>query len=526
MKINEPVTQVEETYDSTANILTTTNSKGIITYVNDDFVSISGFSEEELIGKNHNVVRHPDMPQAAFADLWRKVKANQSWMGLVKNRCKNGNHYWVDAYVTPILKEDGTHEYQSIRRKPKIEHVERASTLYEKLRKAKKTPELRNSIPFLFKISLFIITIMFIQILAIVVLQNLLHILFFSLLSIFAAIYGLHLFLKPLKSIVSSSQRIITDPVARYVYSGRNDDFGDIALAMKFLESETAGLIGRIADSAATMGTNTNTLGSAIKISKGYAEHQFTETELIAAAVNEMSASIQEVSKNAQNSTLTANKGVEEVESGKKVVQKSVDLMQTLREGVEQASDTIKDLEKSSNDIAIVLDVINDISEQTNLLALNAAIEAARAGDAGRGFAVVADEVRSLASRTRSSTEEIREMVEKLQNNSSIAVASMNDSLNQAIACVGHNQDTVISFGNILDAIQEINDMTNQIATAVEQQSVVAEEISRSIHSIRDSSDNNVKEADNTVSISGHMITLAINLESLAAQFWTKQTNS
>ncbi|HAO25391.1 MAG TPA: chemotaxis protein, partial [Methylophaga sp.] len=219
-------------------------------------------------------------------------------------------------------------------------------------------------------------------------------------------------------------------------------------------------------------------------------------------------------------------KGVEEVETGKKVVQISVDLMQTLRAGVEQAADTIKALEKSSNDIAIVLDVINDISEQTNLLALNAAIEAARAGDAGRGFAVVADEVRSLASRTRSSTEEIRVMVENLQNNSATAVKAMNDGLKQAETCVGHNQDTVNSFANILDVIQQINDMTMQIASAVEQQSAVAEEISKSIHNIRDSSGNNVKEADNTVSISTHMLSLATNFESLAAQFWAKQTNS
>lgn len=526
MKINEPVTQVEESYKADANILTTTNSKGIITYVNQDFMDISGFSEDELVGKNHNIVRHPDMPPAAFADLWRKAKANQSWMGLVKNRCKNGNHYWVDAYVTPIIKDDGSHEYQSIRRKPKREYVDRANKLYEKLRNGKKADELKQSPTISMKIALLIVLTMTVQLGISLMLQSWLLITVFSIVCITVAIHVLQLLLKPLKTIVSNSQGVISDPVAKYIYSGRRDEFGDIALAMKFLESETAGLIGRIADSAATMGSNTNTLGGAIKTSKGYAEQQFNETEQIAAAINEMSASIQEVSRNAQNTTLIANKGVEEVENGKQIIQISVDLMQTLREGVGQASETIKELEKSSNDIAIVLDVINEISEQTNLLALNAAIEAARAGDAGRGFAVVADEVRSLASRTRSSTEEIREMVEKLQNDSSIAVRSMSEGLKQAEICVGHNQDTVSSFANILDVIGKINDMTAQIATAVEEQSVVAEEISRSIHNIRDSSDNNVKEADNTVSISTHMITLATSFESLATQFWTKQTNS
>ncbi|MBN46342.1 MULTISPECIES: methyl-accepting chemotaxis protein [unclassified Methylophaga] len=526
MKINEPVTQVEESYKSDANILTTTNSKGIITYVNRDFVDISGFTEEELVGKSHNVVRHPDMPPAAFAALWEKVKSDKSWMGMVKNRCKNGNHYWVDAYVTPIMKDDGTREYQSIRRKPRRENVDRASRLYEKLRKGKKVAELKNSISIIFKITVLIFLLMMIQVISSLFFQSWLSITIISLVCITIAVGGVYILLSPLKSIVSNARKIINDPVARYIYSGRRDELGDIALAMKFLESETAGLIGRVADSAATMGSNTSTLGGAIKASKGYAEQQFNETEQVAAAINEMSASIQEVSRNAQSSTLIANKGVEEVETGKKVVQISVDLMQTLRAGVEQAADTIKALEKSSNDIAIVLDVINDISEQTNLLALNAAIEAARAGDAGRGFAVVADEVRSLASRTRSSTEEIRVMVENLQNNSATAVKAMNDGLKQAETCVGHNQDTVNSFANILDVIQQINDMTMQIASAVEQQSAVAEEISKSIHNIRDSSGNNVKEADNTVSISTHMLSLATNFESLAAQFWAKQTNS
>ncbi|AFI85373.1 methyl-accepting chemotaxis protein [Methylophaga nitratireducenticrescens] len=526
MKINKPVTQIEEAYKSDANIFTITNSKGIITYVNQDFVDISGFAENELVGKNHNVVRHPDMPPAAFSTLWEEVKSDKSWMGIVKNRCKNGNHYWVDAYVTPRTKDDGTREYQSIRRKPKREYVDRAAALYEKLGKGKKAVELNSSLSIIFKIAGLSALMMIIQLVASLALHNWLSVMIISLLCISVVLGGIYILLNPLKELVIDARRIIKDPVARYVYSGRRDELGDIALAMKFLESETAGLIGRVADSAATMESNTFILGGAIKASKVYAEQQFNETEQIAAAINEMSASILEVSRNAQNSTLIANNGVEEVEKGKKLVQVSVDLMQVLQGDVEQASETIKALEKSSNDIAIVLDVINEISEQTNLLALNAAIEAARAGDAGRGFAVVADEVRSLASRTRTSTEEIRVMVEKLQNNSATAVQAMSDGLKQADACVGHNQNTVSSFANILDVIQKINEMTTQIASAVEQQSAVAEEISKSIHNIRDSSGNNVREADNTVSISSHMMALTTNFESLAAQFWAKQTNS
>lgn len=526
MKINEPVTQIEETFRNDANILTTTNSKGIITYVNQDFIDISGFSEDELIGKNHNVVRHPDMPPEAFADLWRKLKSDESWMGLVKNRCKNGNHYWVDAYVTPIVKDDGTREYQSIRRKPRREHVDRASKLYEKLRAGKKLNELKRTAPVTLRISILIILFTALQASISVVSGDWLTVVIIAALSSGAMLFGVFHFLNPLCGLASKARNIINDPVARHVYSGRNDEVGDIELAMKFLESETAGLIGRIADSASTMGEHTGKLGVAIQASKGFAEQQFSETEQIATAVNQMSASIQEVSKNAQNTTTVANNGVDEVENGKQVVQVSVNSMETLRGGIESASQTIRALEKSSNDIAVVLDVINEISEQTNLLALNAAIEAARAGDAGRGFSVVADEVRLLASRTRTSTEEIREMVEKLQSDSSVAVAAMNEGLRQTEICASNNEETVNTFSNILGVIQEIDDMTAQIASAVEQQSVVAEQISKSIHSIRDSSDSNVREAENTVSNSSNMISLTTNFESLASQFWSKQTNS
>ncbi len=118
MKINHPVTDVEKQFSIDANILSTTDLKGAITYINPDFIDISGFPEDELLHKNHNVVRHPDMPPAAFQSLWDTVKSGNPWMGMVKNRCKNGDYYWVDALVTPIEQNGETIEYQSVRYKP------------------------------------------------------------------------------------------------------------------------------------------------------------------------------------------------------------------------------------------------------------------------------------------------------------------------------------------------------------------------------------------------------------------------
>ncbi|WP_299195043.1 PAS domain-containing protein [uncultured Amphritea sp.] len=138
MRKNLPVSDYEVPYDSALNILSTTDAKGAITYVNRDFIQLSGFEVSELVGKNHNTVRHPDMPPAAFSDLWSTVKTGESWMGIVKNRSKNGDHYWVDAYVTPVERNGQRAEYQSVRRKPDPQYVERAKKIYPSLMQGKK----------------------------------------------------------------------------------------------------------------------------------------------------------------------------------------------------------------------------------------------------------------------------------------------------------------------------------------------------------------------------------------------------
>ncbi len=133
MKKNLPVTGREVLYDDDATIISVTDLKGTITYVNHDFIDISGFSQEELLGKNHNIVRHPDMPPLAFEDLWGSLKRGQSWRGMVKNRCKNGDHYWVDAYVTPVYSKGQAVGYQSVRSKPQRKQVEEAEALYARI---------------------------------------------------------------------------------------------------------------------------------------------------------------------------------------------------------------------------------------------------------------------------------------------------------------------------------------------------------------------------------------------------------
>ncbi|HAU13593.1 MAG TPA: chemotaxis protein, partial [Gammaproteobacteria bacterium] len=143
MRVNMPVTQKEVKLAPGQTIVSKTNPKGVITYINRDFIEISGYSEAELIGQAHNLIRHPDMPQAAFKDLWATVQAGKPWRGMVKNRCKNGDHYWVSAFATPVSRNGKVVEYQSVRTRPQPEQIQAAEALHARMRDGRAAASLR-----------------------------------------------------------------------------------------------------------------------------------------------------------------------------------------------------------------------------------------------------------------------------------------------------------------------------------------------------------------------------------------------
>ena len=211
---------------------------------------------------------------------------------------------------------------------------------------------------------------------------------------------------------------------------------------------------------------------------------QQQQTEQVAAAMHEMSATIAEVARNAQNVAENSLVAEREVDDGDKIVSTTLQSIMSLAKDVENASGVISQLESDSGEIGKILEVIRGIAEQTNLLALNAAIEAARAGEQGRGFAVVADEVRTLASRTHSSTQEIQAMIQRLQQGVSNAVAVMEKSRTNSHETVGFANKTQNILQSIKKSVSEINGKNIQIATATEEQTMVAEEMHRNITSI------------------------------------------
>jgi len=521
-----PITGVEKHLSASQNILSTTNLKGTITYINKDFIDISGFSEEELLGKNHNVVRHPDMPPAAFADLWTDIKAGNSWMGIVKNRCKNGDHYWVDAYATPIRENGHIVEYQSVRSKPATEHVDRAEKLYKQLNKGKTPSGLKSSmlsIPMKLTLGVFLSVLVATMIPFFFMGVDIVPSLTAMGLTVGLSAAAIFTLLQPLSAVVAKAKSITANPITRYVYTGRNDDLGYLQVAMKILESETGGIVGRISDASNTLLNNAEKLTETMQSTVSGVNKQHQETEQVATAMNQMSATIQDIASNAHKTADAAANSSTETDNGRTVVENTMQTIQLLADEVAKATEVIKVVGEDSNEISGIVGVIRGISEQTNLLALNAAIEAARAGEQGRGFAVVADEVRTLATRTNEATHEIQNMIDKLQSGSTEAATVMENSSQQVIQSVEKASEAVASLNKISESMNNINDMSTNIATAVEEQSAVGEEINHSILTIRDVSENTMDGARKSDEATQSMVEMSRGLKVLAGEFWNKR---
>ncbi|WP_213908803.1 methyl-accepting chemotaxis protein [Stutzerimonas nitrititolerans] len=285
-------------------------------------------------------------------------------------------------------------------------------------------------------------------------------------------------------------------------------------------------MIGKFRDSLEAVAGVTRQLGEVSDRVSSVAEkthsaviEQRSETDMVASAMNEMSATVQEVARHATQTASASSGADEESKAGVKVATEALDGIEVLIRDIENAAQVIKRVEDDSASIGMVLGVINGIAEQTNLLALNAAIEAARAGEQGRGFAVVADEVRTLASRTQKSTEEIQQTIEQLQNGVRNAVKAMEGAQVRAHAGSECVAKAAQSLTVIAGEVGTINDMNTQIATAAEEQSAVAEEINRNITTISMIADTTSTDAQQTARISDELVQLAAELNRLVSQF-------
>lgn len=325
--------------------------------------------------------------------------------------------------------------------------------------------------------------------------------------------------LSPLQGLATALNGIAEGDLNQTIEVKSNDEIGQLQSAMKAMIETLHSMIGSINEMTAQLTSSAAGMTQITNETRQGVEQQQMQTDQVATAMNEMTATVQEVARHAGDAAGAAKHADEESNAGSKVVNDTIQAINHLAGEVERASEVIHKVEEDSDNIGAVLDVIKGIAEQTNLLALNAAIEAARAGEQGRGFAVVADEVRTLASRTQSSTEEIEKMIEQLQQGARNAVKVMKDSSDRAQSGVEQAAQAGSSLSTITQAVGTISAMNLQIASAAEEQSSVAEEINRSIVSISEVAEMSAVSADKTAASTDELNALAQRLSELVRRF-------
>lgn len=324
---------------------------------------------------------------------------------------------------------------------------------------------------------------------------------------------------RPLQDTLNAVQRIAEGDLTTSVQVDRRDEMGQLLQGIQHMATTLRELIGGIRDGVGQIASAAEELSAVTEQTRAGANSQKSETDQVATAMHEMSATVQEVARNAEQASQAANEADGQARLGDQVVGEVIAQIERLAAEVSRSSEAMNGLQQESNKIGSVMDVIKAVAEQTNLLALNAAIEAARAGEAGRGFAVVADEVRGLAQRTQKSTEEIEALIAGLQNGTKQVAAAMRSSCSLTDSSVELTRKAGNSLGNITQAVSNIQSMNLQIAAAAEEQSAVAEEISRSILSVRDISEQTATASNETAASSAELARLGSQLQALVSRF-------
>ena len=479
MRSNMPVTNDEYVLPDGEVIISRTDIKGRISYVNESFVQSSGFSREDAMGKAHNIVRHPDMPPVAFEDLWNTIKEGQPWSALVKNRRKDGGFYWVRANVTPMVENGQISGYMSVRTKPGRAEVAAAEELYRKMREGQalgimlKGGEIRRlGVPGMLqglgRISLtarslwaaggFAVLYAAIGALALAAPDKgrTAIALLGALGALLSIIWGLRL-----------TSRLST-PIAEAIAVARRTAGGDAALQFpekgdpelvhlfRMLDQMNGKMVGVLKDVHTSMSTVNDAAGEIaagnLDLSKR-TEEQAASLEETASSMEELTSTVKQNAENARQANRLALGASSVAVKGGKVVGNVVGTMSSINE--------------SSRKIVDIISVIDGIAFQTNILALNAAVEAARAGEQGRGFAVVATEVRNLAQRSAAAAKEIKTLI--------------GDSVEKVGVGTKLVDDAGKTMEEIVASVKRVTDIMSEITSASEEQSQGIEQVNQAI---------------------------------------------
>ncbi len=505
MRKNFPVTDDEYIVADETLIVSRTDEKGRIAYVNGDFIDAAEFTSEELLGKPHNIVRHPDMPPLLFENLWDTLKAGKPWVGAIKNRRKNGGFYWVLATASPI--EDGGHVtgYTSIRTKLPEDQRALADQLYAAMRenrphKYRIDAGIIRKRSMLDRFSVFtktfkarFVTMTVVQACSILAvgalgaafLQDQRGLTVFLAASVGAAAsvaigrLTANAFSRPMKHLNETMLNLVRDKFDNRIEIERDDEIGEalrnlqtVQTLIRFGRSEVSAAQ-RQADSqrriamteiAASFEATVSEIVESVASSAAELEASASTLAQGAEHAKDFSAQAADGSQEASSNVNTAATATEEITSSVREISVQMQNSASMaKEAVDQANSAtvrVSELSNAATRIGDIVNIINTIAGQTNLLALNATIEAARAGEAGRGFSVVASEVKSLAEQTAKATDEIGRQVGDIQR---------------------ATEEAVVAIQQISSSIDQLSGISTTIAGAIEEQGAATQDVARSV---------------------------------------------
>jgi aerotaxis receptor len=476
MRNNQPVTQREYDFPADATLMSTTDTSSYVTYANAAFIQVSGFSPEEILGEPHNVVRHPDMPKEAFADMWATLKGGEPWSALVKNRRKDGDHYWVRANAVPVKRNGQVQGYMSVRTKPSRAEIDRADALYRAMREGHaggraifKGLVIRKGLlrfTSLLQTASVRTRIMVPLFLGVPLMSALMWLLGAHDLRLLAEGSAVQLgvavliaawldaqIARPLRELRSQALAVATGESRKVVSMNRVDEVG-----MTLRTINQLGLMFRwLIDDVSEQVMNVQRASS--EIAQGNSDLS-SRTEQAASSVQETAASMAQM-------TATVSSNADTALQANQLSVAASDAAERGGQAVLEVVNTMNEITDSSRRIADIIGVIDGIAFQTNILALNAAVEAARAGDQGRGFAVVAGEVRALAQRSANAAKEIKGLI--------------GTSVDRVASGARLVDDAGKTMDDIVTQVKRVSDLIAEISASTAEQSIGVKQVDQAV---------------------------------------------